>query len=186
MSTLIINGSPRRDGDTAALIDAFTSALAGGFHVVDCYDANIRPCVDCRACQAAFSCRVQDDMQPLYGRILEASGIVIASPIFFSELTGPLLSVLSRIQPGYYACRRGEVGFHSKPRRGGLLLAGGGCGEPGPAIDMGRRLLRGMGCLEIAPPVMCLNTDRLPARLDSGALDAARALAGFFNAARPE
>lgn len=180
MNTLIFNGSPRPQGDTAALIGALTERLAGDIYIVDCYRADIRPCVDCRACADTFACRVHDGMQAVYGHILAADNIVIASPIYYSNLTGPLLSVLSRLQIGHYARLRGEAGFRNRSRRGGILLSGGGLGGPEEAISMARRLLRLMGCAEIADPVMSLRTDELPALRDAAALSAAEALADFL------
>ena len=181
MNTLIFNGSPRPQGDTAALIEALTARLTGEIHIVDCYYADIRPCVDCRACEGEFACRVRDGMQAVYGRILAADSIVIASPIHYSNLTGPLLSALSRLQIGHYARLRGEAGFRNRSRRGGILLSGGGFGGPDGAISMARRLLRLMGCAEIADPVMSLRTDELPALRDAAALSATEALADFLN-----
>lgn len=184
MQTLIFNGSPRPDGDTAALIGAFASALRGRIDVVDCYAADIRPCVDCRACAGSFACAVRDDMQSVYARLIEADNVVVASPVYFSELTGRLLDVMSRLQPGFYARRRGEAGFAGKARRGGILLAGGGSGSPEPAIATARRLLRAVNCVQIDPPAASLHTDVLPAARDAGALAAARALAESFNNSR--
>lgn len=181
MLTLIFNGSPRRDGDTAALIDALVSTLVGDVRRVDCYTANIRACSDCRACVGRFACAIQDDMQAVYADLLAADNIVIASPVYFSELTGSLLAVLSRLQPGFYAQQRGETGFCNRPRRGGILLAGGGSGTPDPAIATARRLLRAMNCVDIAPAVTSLRTDAVPAARDAAALAAARTLGEAWN-----
>ncbi len=181
MNTLIFNGSPRPNGDTAALISALKEALAGGVDIVNCYRADIRPCVDCRACRQSFACAIEDEMQAVYSRILEADAIVIASPVYFSSLTGRTLDVLSRLQPGFYARSRGEAGFSNKARRGGILLVGGGIGSAELAVKQSRLLLRAMNCVAIAEPVMSLSTDRLPAAQDAAALDAARELARFLN-----
>ncbi|MDO4865585.1 MAG: NAD(P)H-dependent oxidoreductase [Clostridia bacterium] len=181
MNTLIFNGSPRPNGDTSALIAALTEALEGRVDIINCYRANIRPCVDCRACKDAFACAILDEMQAVYARILEADAIVIASPVYFSSLTGRTLDVLSRLQPGFYARSRGEAGFSNKARRGGTLLVGGGNGSAELAVKQSRLLLRAMNCAPIAEPVMSLNTDRLPAARDFAALDAARRLARFLN-----
>lgn len=176
MNTLIFNGSPRPDGDTVALIEALTAALPDPADMVDCYRAGISPCVDCRACREAFRCVIDDAMQQVYRRIRAADAIVIASPIYYSQLTGPLLGALSRLQPGFYDRMRGGKGFHDRPRRGGILLVGGGDGSPAPALATARTLLHAMGCREIAEPVMSLRTDSLPAAMDAQALSAAAAL----------
>lgn len=75
-----------------------------------------------------------------------ADHIVIASPIYFAELTGPLLSWASRLQ-FFYASRRfrGEAVLTEKNRRGAVILVDGGDGYYQTAEAMGRRLLRMMG-----------------------------------------
>ena len=48
MKTLILNGSPRENGDTAGLIREVIRNLPGEYSVVDAYRCSISPCVDCR------------------------------------------------------------------------------------------------------------------------------------------
>lgn len=177
MKTLIFNGSPRKDGDTAALIRAFASALPAAPEIVDAYTIHVTGCLDCRACTTRFHCAVEDDMSSIYRAILASDCIVIASPIYYSLLTGRLLDVLSRLQPGYYARQRGEPGFHTRPRRGGILLAGGGDGSPDPAIRAAKTLLHAMGATSIEPPVASLRTNTLPAAQDKAAIESAKRLA---------
>lgn len=49
MKTLIINGSPKKDGDTAVLINELVRNLKGEVVILTCYD-EISPCNDCRFC----------------------------------------------------------------------------------------------------------------------------------------
>ena len=96
--TLIFNGSPRKQGDTAALIRALTEGLAGEYRVVDCYRADIAPCIDCRSCRREKRCVLRDEMQEIYPYIETCDSVVVASPIYYAELTGKLLDVASRFQ----------------------------------------------------------------------------------------
>ena len=50
MKTLIFNGSPRKNGETAYMIRTLQENLGGDFKVVNAYRADIRPCIDCRWC----------------------------------------------------------------------------------------------------------------------------------------
>ena len=50
MKTLIFNGSPRKNGETAYMIRTLQKNLGGEFKVVNAYRADIRPCIDCRWC----------------------------------------------------------------------------------------------------------------------------------------
>ncbi|MBE5787633.1 MAG: flavodoxin family protein [Clostridiales bacterium] len=175
MRTLIFDGSPRRKGDTAALIAAFAENLSGEYTVIRAYECrHISPCIDCRGCWKHPGCVIRDGMQEVYGLIAESDCIVIASPIYYSGLTGPLLSLLSRLQAVYCAKRFQGVSLIEKPKTGVILLAGGGNGGPDPAVQTAKMLLAAMNAQGILPPIMSLNTDQIPAKGDASALLAAR------------
>lgn len=182
MHTLILNGSPHKNGDTAALIAALRENLHGEVTQIDCYRALISPCTDCRWCTKNPGCAIQDAMQDVYPILETCDNIVIASPVYFSLPTAPILSVCSRIQTYFCASFFRKSTVPIKPKRGGILLAGGGSGSAEPAETTARRLLKYMKAKEIGPVVTSLSTDKIPARDDSAALEAARALAAFLNA----
>ena len=98
MKTMILNGSPRKSGDTASLISIITQNIDGNYRIFDAYRCNISPCLDCRYCRQNDGCIIKDEMQEIYGYIQECDNILIASPLYFSELTGKLLDVGSRLQ----------------------------------------------------------------------------------------
>lgn len=178
MLTLILNGSPHLHGDTASLVSALKESLTGEVAEINAYRARISPCVDCRCCRRQAACPIEDDMQEVYSLIERADNVVIASPVYFSELTGKLLDMASRLQL-YYSCRHfaGITIPIKRPKRGAILLAGGGDGAPDTALTTARRLLRCMGADGGEP--MCalsLRTDSLPASMDAQALEAARAI----------
>lgn len=177
MKTLIFDGSPHPKGDTATLIRAMTETLSGEYNIIRAYDErNISPCMDCRYCWQHPVCSMQDGMTKVYRLIQESDAIVIASPLYYSELTGPLLGVLSRLQLFYCANRFQGIRLNEKEKRGGILLAGGGNGGPSNAIRTAKILLRAMGAQDIAEEVMSLRTDSMPAYQDEAALEAAREL----------
>lgn len=49
MKTLILNGSPRKEGDTVNLINKVIENLNGEYKIINAYDCEIHPCIDCRA-----------------------------------------------------------------------------------------------------------------------------------------
>jgi multimeric flavodoxin WrbA len=181
MHTLILNGSPHKNGDTAAMIAALREHLHGEITQIDCYRAEISPCTDCRWCTKNPGCAIRDAMQDVYPILETCDNIVIASPVYFSLPTAPVLSVASRIQT--YFCqsffRKSPVPI--APKRGGIILAGGGSGSAEPAEATARRLLKYMKAKQIGPVAASLATDRIPAREDAAALEAARSLAAFLN-----
>ncbi len=140
MKTLIFNGSPRPKGDTAGLLGLLKEDLAGEYRQVDAYRADISPCVDCRSCWTRKGCAIQDEMQEVYAYIQACDNILIASPIYFSELTGRLLDVGSRLQTYYCARHFRQEKPIAKAKKGAVLLAGGGGGGgPRPPGGAGGR-----------------------------------------------
>lgn len=181
MKTLIINGSPRTNGDTASLIRLLLEGLAGEYRVLNAYRCNISPCVDCRACKTHSGCAIQDEMQEVYPYIQDCDNIVIASPIYFSELPGRVLDVGSRLQT-YFCAKffRGETPI-LKAKRGAVILAGGGDGAPDKAYSTARTLLRLMNCREIHELVCSHQTDQQPAAEDAQAVEGVRRITAYFN-----
>ena len=181
MKTLILNGSPRKNGDTASLLALVREALPGEILEVRAYSAAISPCVDCRFCWQHPGCSIQDEMQPVYDFIQDCDNVLLASPIYFSELTGKLLDLASRLQT-YYAAKafRQEVPIR-KPKKGAVILVGGGDGRMDRALQTARIILRQMNCREIHDPVCSLRTNVLPASEDAQARQGAIEIAAYFH-----
>lgn len=181
MKTLILNGSPRRAGDTAQLIEKITGGLVGEYRIVDAYRCGISPCVDCRYCWEHPGCAIRDEMQEIYGYIRDCDNVLIASPIYFSELTGKLLDVGSRLQTYFCArhFRREEPVM--KPKKGAVILVGGGNGSITKPYDTACALLHLMNCYNIHEAVYCHNTDKRPAAEDAAVLSGIESVLNFLN-----
>lgn len=85
---LILNGSPRKRGNSVLLAEQVAAgARAAGASVESfvLHNMNIRPCDACDACQGIdeAECTIRDDMEILYPRLQRADAIVIASPIYW-------------------------------------------------------------------------------------------------------
>ena len=182
MKTLIFNGSPRRNGDTVSLIHHLTTNLNGEYKIVNAYYDHISPCVDCRFCWKANGCAIDDEMQQVYAYLEECDNIIIASPIYFSELTGRLLDVASRLQMYYCAKHFRKESLLRKPKTGAVILVGGGDGGPEKAYDTARTILRLMNCSVIYEPVVSHHTNVCPAEKDSDVLDKIKKLLSFLDA----
>ena len=79
--TLIFNGSPRRAGDTSALIQVFCREIRGQVEQIDAYRSTLSPCVDCRRCAGGGGCVINDGMQEIYEKVEKAQVLVLASPL---------------------------------------------------------------------------------------------------------
>ncbi|MEW6263632.1 MAG: flavodoxin family protein [Thermodesulfobacteriota bacterium] len=89
---LILLGSPRKKGNSAALAEAIgRGAKSAGAKVETVYlnGLKIGPCQACYACRkkGAKSCAIDDDMQALYPKLIEARAWVIASPVYWFNMS---------------------------------------------------------------------------------------------------
>jgi len=99
---LILMGSPRKNGNSAVLAKNLADgATASGARVetIDIQGMDINPCTGCDRCQGKQSsgCVIVDDMQGIYGKLVEADAIVFASPIYWFSVTAQLKMVIDRI-----------------------------------------------------------------------------------------
>lgn len=87
-SIIVVLGSPRRDGNSAALAEQVVAgATAGGARVESfrLHDMDIAPCTACDLCvdETATDCVIDDQMTALYPKLRLADALVIASPIYW-------------------------------------------------------------------------------------------------------
>jgi len=89
---LVLLGSPRREGNSAILAgEIVKGAEAEGASVESLFvqDMNIEACRSCYACQQKDSkgCAVDDDMQQIYPKLIEADAWVIATPVYWFTMS---------------------------------------------------------------------------------------------------
>jgi len=101
MRILGIMGSPRIKGNTDLLMDeALKGVQSQGIEVekiiVD--KLNIAPCREYYGCLKDGRCVIRDDMDTMYSKLLEANGMIVASPMFFYGLTGQIKVLIDRCQ----------------------------------------------------------------------------------------
>jgi multimeric flavodoxin WrbA len=101
LRVLGIMGSPRIKGNTDLLLDeALKGAQGQGAEVekmiVD--KLNIAPCREYYGCLKDGNCVIRDDMDDIYPKLLEADGIIVASPMFFYGLTSQVKALIDRCQ----------------------------------------------------------------------------------------
>lgn len=149
------------------MVRQFIDYIGGESTIVHAYRCNAAPCNDCRYCWEQDGCCIDDGMQEIYRLIQQADTIVIASPIYFANLTGQLLAVLSRLQ-AYYCARvfQGKQPI-KKEKSGAILLTGGGDGSSDMAERMAKILLRQMHVQDILPTVLYHNTNQVPLKEDT-------------------
>ncbi len=178
--TLIVNGSPRVNGNTVALINELKQHLEGEVIEVSAFRSKISPCVDCRGCWKTARCVVQDDMEVFYED--DFDNVVIASPVYFADLPGQMLNLISRMQPWHAAMFFLNDPLKQQEKKAGLILT---AGSKGNAMGAERhahtlfKLLNAKGYEDRI--VLSPNTDTIPAGEDEKALEDTRKLAQWLN-----
>lgn len=93
MHILVLNGSPRPNGNTKGMVEAFRDGAVSVGHHVDVIDVCrliISGCLACEYChtKGRGACVQKDDKQQIYDLLKEAERLVLASPIFYHGVTG--------------------------------------------------------------------------------------------------
>ena len=103
MRVCVLMGSPRPNGNTARLCDAFINELElhkAEVEYIALHGKNIMPCAGCFHCQdvaGEYGCILRDDMQDIIESILRADALIYATPIYTWQATAPLKAVMDRM-----------------------------------------------------------------------------------------
>ena len=105
MKNLIaINGSPRRNGNTAQLLQqAIKGAQDAGAsaEMVNLYALNFKGCTSCFACKLKSrphgSCAMKDDLSPVLEKVKAADAIIFGTPIYFMNLSAGMIAFIERL-----------------------------------------------------------------------------------------
>ncbi len=125
MKILGISCSPRRQGNTVALLEeVFRGAKQEGAET-ELYrvsDSQIEPCQGCMSCWESGECVIEDDMRDLTERMVNADGIVFGTPIYFYNMTAQAKAIIDRT----IALGRPERNLSNKV--GGVVAVAGSLG----------------------------------------------------------
>jgi multimeric flavodoxin WrbA len=123
-SVLIVKASPRINGNSASLAEqVLVGAKGAGAEVeaINIAEMDIRPCDACDVCRENFAgCIVEDDMQALYPKLIEADVIVLAFPIYFFTINAQMKLFLDR----WYALEN-EQGYLIRDKQLALVFVYG-------------------------------------------------------------
>lgn len=100
MKVLMINGSPKTDGNTGiALAEMEKVFEEEGIETVrmDVGGRDIRGCIACGRCGELGKCVFDDEVNEAAAILKEADGMVIASPVYWASANGTLISLLDRL-----------------------------------------------------------------------------------------
>ena len=114
MKVIGIVGSPRKGGNTEILTSHTLKAIAEEgleTELMRLAGLEIKPCTACMACKEQEICSIKDDLFPIYLKMKEADGIILASPVYYGSATALIKALMERV--GYIAHWNGEP-FHGK------------------------------------------------------------------------
>ena len=132
-----IYGSPRIRGNTAILMEYFLKGIMDntGYSedtvMIDSLlikDKNITPCRGCRDCSKTGKCIISDDMQEIYNLLIEADFIAVASPVYFTTVSGYLKALIDRCQR-FWVLKYEHNKKIIKKTRGGIFVSASGSGS---------------------------------------------------------
>lgn len=113
MKVVAFNGSPRKEGNTAALIKYVLAELEGEGIETEIIQVGGKPIHGCIACMKCFEnadkrCAIDNDIvNECIEKMLEADGIILASPTYFADLTPELKALIDRA--GFVAKANNEM-----------------------------------------------------------------------------
>jgi len=100
MKVLMLNGSPRKEGNTAAALKEMEAIFAReGIEVetVHVGGLEIRGCLNCGACNHLGKCAIDDIVNEIGEKLRTADGMVVGTPVYYGSVNGTLMSILSRL-----------------------------------------------------------------------------------------
>ncbi len=129
MLVLGLQGSPRKKGNTNYLLSTFmdeAEKFGARTQVVDATHKNIIPCKEYIVCEKKGFCPIDDDMKDeIYPLLREADVIVLASPVFFYNVTAQLKALIDRSQTLWARKYKLNLTDPARNYRRGFLLSVG-------------------------------------------------------------
>ena len=104
MKVLMINGSPRKEGNTALALKEMEGVFASeGIEVetISIGTKAIQGCIGCGKCYKLGKCVFDDAVNEVAEKFRDADGLVVASPVYYASANGTLICLLDRL---FYSC----------------------------------------------------------------------------------
>ena len=100
MNVLMLNGSPRTNGNIALAFQEMEQVFREngiGVENIQLGKQVIRGCIACESCRKTHKCVFDDIVNKLAEKFEAADGLVICSPVYFGSANGTLMSALQRL-----------------------------------------------------------------------------------------
>ena len=98
---VVITGSPRKDGNSFAMTEAFIKAAKSKGHTVTRFDAAMENVGGCHACETCFksgkACSFDDDFNTIAPAILEADAVIFTMPVYWYSIPAQIKGVIDKL-----------------------------------------------------------------------------------------
>jgi len=127
---VVLNGSPRRKGNTSALVREFTKGAESAGHTVTEFFLDSMNIHGCKGCFGGHSskdcpCVQQDDMNKIYPIVKDCEVVVLATPLYYWNMSGQIRTAIDRL----FALEEGDGNqLRGHGRASALLMAAEGSG----------------------------------------------------------
>ena len=123
MKVLILNGSPRANGNTSVAVREMENVFkASGVdaETIQIGSKNIRGCIACNRCATTGKCAFDDAVNEIAEKFERADGLVVASPVYYASANATLIACLDRLFYSTHFDKTMKVGASvACARRGG-------------------------------------------------------------------
>lgn len=105
MKVLMLNGSPKKDGNTARALKEMEKIFAENgveTEIIQVGGKDIKGCTACCYCYEHAKCAIDDIVNETAEKLKDADGLVLASPVYYAAANGTLVSLLDRL---FYSSR---------------------------------------------------------------------------------
>ena len=100
MKVIIINGSPRANGNTTVAVNELDKVFkAEGIEteVIQIGNKEIRGCIGCASCKKNGKCVFDDIVNETAAKLKDADGLIVASPVYYASANGTVVSFMDRL-----------------------------------------------------------------------------------------
>jgi len=164
--------SSRKGGNTEILVkEALAGAKQTGADtkLLKISEMKITPCDGCTTCHQTGECRIKDDMQKTYKKLLAADGIILGTPVYFWSVSGQAKTLMDRTYALRYPHHR------LKNKVGGAIAVAGRRGTVS-ALSVINNFFLGHDMLATGLGIAGHGTEKGEVKQDEHAMKSARSL----------
>jgi len=139
MAIIGISSSPIRGGNIDRMVQYILDHSDKSSEFLNLTELSYSPCMACaHLCAKDNLCKLDDDLQPLYPRLIKAEGFVLGTPSYFNNMNGFMAIFLERL----WALRHQRFPLEGKPF---VVVASGGIETPDGTIESVKRRMMAYG-----------------------------------------